>query len=123
MGMSLPALVATAGTDGDHLALRGLFLDGIGNDDAAGGLRLGLDAFDDNAVMQRAEFHLYAPMFLAGEAVRAARTVRAACERNAMFLTSLGTGRRGFGYCQDDARGFERDDTGRTRTCAETRSI
>jgi hypothetical protein len=30
-----------------------------GNDDAAGSLGLGIDALDDNTVVQRAEFHRY----------------------------------------------------------------
>ena len=40
IGMSLPALVAAARADGDDFALLRLFLGGVGNDDAAGGLRL-----------------------------------------------------------------------------------
>ena len=35
-GDELARLVAAAGADGDNLALRGLFLGGVGNDDAAG---------------------------------------------------------------------------------------
>ena len=53
----LAALVAGAGADGDDLALHRLFLGGIGNDDAAGGLGVFLDAAHDDAVMQRAELH------------------------------------------------------------------
>src|SRR3954469_6316778 len=53
----LAGFVASAGTNRDHLALRGLFLDGVGNDDAAGGLFLGLDALDDDAVVKRAKLH------------------------------------------------------------------
>ena len=30
---------------------------GVGNDDAAGRLLLGIDALDDDAVVKRAEFH------------------------------------------------------------------
>src|SRR5258707_3993580 len=43
----LAGLVAATGADGDDLALRGLLFDGIGNDDAAGALLLGIDALDD----------------------------------------------------------------------------
>src|SRR6188474_3942689 len=37
----LAGLVAAPRADGDHFALRGLFIGGVGNDDAAGGLLLG----------------------------------------------------------------------------------
>src|SRR3954449_8243605 len=52
------ALVA-AGTraDGQDLALHGLFLGGVGDDQPALGLRLFLDTLDDDAVVQRTEFH------------------------------------------------------------------
>ncbi len=53
----LAGLVAAAGAHGDNLALRGLFLGGIGNDDAASGLFLGINALDDNAVVKRAKLH------------------------------------------------------------------
>ena len=56
--MILPALVAAAGTDGDDFALRGLLLGGIGDDDAALGFLLGIDALHDHAVVQRAELGL-----------------------------------------------------------------
>ena len=39
----LAALVAGAGADGDDLALHRLFLGGVGNDDAAGGLGVFLE--------------------------------------------------------------------------------
>ena len=42
---------------GIDLAGLGLFLGGIGNDDATGGLVIGLDALDDDAVVKRAELH------------------------------------------------------------------
>ncbi len=58
MGMSLPRLVAAARTDGDDLALRRLLLGGVGNDDAALGLLLGIDAAHDNAVVERAKLGL-----------------------------------------------------------------
>ena len=54
----LAALVAGAGTDGDDLALLRLLLGGVGNDDAALRLLLRLDAADDDAVVQRTEFHI-----------------------------------------------------------------
>src|SRR6187549_1385429 len=46
-----------ARTDGDDLALARLFLGAVGDDDAAGGLFLGLNAADQNAVVQRTECH------------------------------------------------------------------
>src|SRR5271165_903126 len=50
-------LVACARSDGDDLALLRLLLDGVGNDNAAFRLILALDAADDDAVVQRTEFH------------------------------------------------------------------
>ena len=52
----LAGFVAATGADGDDFALRGLLLSGVGNDDAAGGFFLGVDALDDDAVVKRAEF-------------------------------------------------------------------
>src|SRR5215467_5486140 len=60
-GNELARLVAAPWAHRDDLALRGLFLGGVGNDDAAGGLLLGIDALDDDAVVKRAEFHGYPP--------------------------------------------------------------
>src|SRR6202023_2560383 len=51
----LAVLVAAAGADCEDLALRGLLLGGVRNDDAAGGLVLGVDAAHDHAVVQGAE--------------------------------------------------------------------
>src|SRR5882724_3515456 len=48
----LAALVAPARADSDDLALRGLLLDGVRNNDAALGLLVGIDAADDHAVVQ-----------------------------------------------------------------------
>ena len=56
-GDELAALVAGAGADGDDLAFLRLLLGGVGDDDAALGLLLAFDAADDDAVMQRTEFH------------------------------------------------------------------
>src|SRR5271170_5451886 len=53
----LAVVVTAAGTYRHDLALLRLFLHGIGNDDAALGLRLGIDTLDDHAVVQRPEFH------------------------------------------------------------------
>src|ERR1700739_2723346 len=53
----LTGLVATARADGDDFALRGLFLGGIGNDDAAGCFFFGINALNDDAIVKRAEFH------------------------------------------------------------------
>src|SRR5262245_34275438 len=54
----LAGLVAAAGADGDHLALRGLLLGGVGDDDPARGLFFGVDAFDDDAIVERTELRL-----------------------------------------------------------------
>src|SRR3981081_3317294 len=53
----LAALVAATGPDRDHLALLRLFLGGVGNDDAAGGLLLGIDTLEHNAIMKRTKLH------------------------------------------------------------------
>ena len=47
----LAILVAAAGADSDDFALLRLFLDGVGNDDAALRLGVSLDAADDDAVV------------------------------------------------------------------------
>src|SRR3954462_12353841 len=52
----LAGLVAPAGADRDHFALRRLFLGAVGNDDAALGLFFGVDALDHDTVMQRTKF-------------------------------------------------------------------
>ena len=62
-GVELAALVTTARTDRNDLALRGLFLGGVGYDDAAGGLFLGIDALDDDPVVKRAKLHRIPPRF------------------------------------------------------------
>src|SRR5215469_9055254 len=49
-GNELAGLVAATRANGDNLALRGFFLGGIRDDDAARGFLLGLDASDDDAV-------------------------------------------------------------------------
>src|ERR1700674_2107122 len=51
----LAGLVAAPGADGGHLALLGLLARGIRDDDAAGGLLLGIDALHDHPVVQRTE--------------------------------------------------------------------
>src|SRR5882724_8918373 len=53
----LAGLVAAARTHRNHFALRGLFLRGVGNDDATGRLFIGGDALDDDAVVKRTKFH------------------------------------------------------------------
>src|SRR5215469_10698866 len=53
----LAVLIATAGADGDHLALGWLFLGRIGNDNAASSLLFGVDALNHDAVVKRTEFH------------------------------------------------------------------
>src|SRR4051812_7778777 len=49
----LAGLVAAARADGDDLALLGLLLGGVRNDDSALGLFLALETTDDDAVVQR----------------------------------------------------------------------
>src|SRR5215471_16315634 len=51
-GLELAVLAPAAGADGDHLALHGLLLGGVRNDDPAGGLLLLLQAADQDAIMQ-----------------------------------------------------------------------
>src|SRR5579883_2089093 len=53
----LAGLVARARPDRQNLALHRLFLGGVGNDDAAGGLFLGIQPPDDHPVMQGTELH------------------------------------------------------------------
>src|SRR5690606_35226999 len=57
-GDQLARILARTLADRDDLALGGFFLGGIGDDQPALGLFLGLDATDQNAVMQRFESHL-----------------------------------------------------------------
>src|SRR6516165_9203512 len=52
----LAVFVPAAGADRRHFALGGLFLGGVGNDDAALGLFFGVDTPDHDAVMQRTKF-------------------------------------------------------------------
>src|SRR5438105_78220 len=56
-GDQLAGFVAAARADGDDLALGGLLLGGVGNDDAAGRFFLGIDALDDDAVVKRTKLH------------------------------------------------------------------
>src|SRR5262245_66013032 len=60
-GDELAGLVAAARSYRDDLALRGLFLSGVRNDDAACGLLLGIDALDDDAAVKPTEFTGYRP--------------------------------------------------------------
>src|SRR5258706_12761135 len=53
----LAGFVTAARTDCGDFALRGLFLGGVRNDDAALGLFFGFDSLDHETVMQRTEFH------------------------------------------------------------------
>ncbi len=56
-GFTLAGLVAGTRADGDNLALLGLFLRGVGNDDPACCFSFFLDTFHDHAVVQRTKFH------------------------------------------------------------------
>ena len=55
--MRLPLSSTGAGADGDDFAFLRLFLGGVGDDDAAGGFLIFLDAADDHAVAKRTKFH------------------------------------------------------------------
>ena len=56
-GNELAGVIAATRPDGDNLALRGFFLSGVRDDDAAGGFLFGLDAPDDDAVVKRTKLH------------------------------------------------------------------
>ena len=56
-GDALAVVVERAGADGDDFAFLRLLLNGVGDDDAAGGLLILFDAADDHAVAERTEFH------------------------------------------------------------------
>src|SRR6478752_9789832 len=58
--LALFGLGATA--DGDDFAFLRLFLGSVGNDDPAGGLVIGLDAADEDAIMKRPETHINNPL-------------------------------------------------------------
>src|SRR5579872_5807494 len=59
--MPLAVVVARARPDRDHFAFLRLFLGGVGDDDAAGGLFLLLEAADHDAIVQRTELHACLP--------------------------------------------------------------
>src|SRR4029079_10944772 len=56
-GDELAGFVAAAWANSDDFTLGRLLLGGVGNDDAAGRLRLGVDALDDDAVVKRTKLH------------------------------------------------------------------
>ena len=84
IGISLPALVAAAGADGDDFALARLFLGGVGDDDAALGLLFGFDAAHDHAVMQGTKLGL-------GHGLPRRRWSRGLLNKNVRFLKPLST--------------------------------
>src|SRR5215203_904106 len=53
----LAGFVAATRANSDDFALGRLLLGGVGNDDASGRLRLGVDALDDDAVVKRTKLH------------------------------------------------------------------
>src|SRR6059058_4473684 len=57
----LAGFVTPARADRGDFALRGLFLRGVRNNDAASCLLFGVDALDHDAVMKRTEFHWNPP--------------------------------------------------------------
>ena len=62
--MILPALVAAAWTDRDHLSLRRLLFGGIRNDDSTCGLIVGVDTRNHDAVVKRPKLHINPPKCL-----------------------------------------------------------
>src|SRR3954451_18471564 len=60
----LAVVSAGARADRDHFAFLRLFLGGIGNDDPAGSLFIGLDTADEDTVMKRPETHGSEPPLL-----------------------------------------------------------
>src|SRR6185312_1416588 len=56
-GDALARVVQGAGAHGNDFAFLRLLLGGVGDDDAARGLLILLDAADDHAVAERTEFH------------------------------------------------------------------
>jgi hypothetical protein len=54
-GQPVALLVERTGSDGEDLGLVELLNAGLGEEDAAGGLGLGLDALDEDAVQKRSE--------------------------------------------------------------------
>ena len=52
---------SAAGADGEDLALLGLLLGGVGDDQADGGRLLGLVGLDDDAVLERLQVHWCKP--------------------------------------------------------------
>src|SRR4051812_11611497 len=63
-GSDFPSLIAATWTDGDHLSLRRLLFGGIRNDDSTGGLTVGFDARNHDAVVKRPKFHTNPPKYL-----------------------------------------------------------
>ena len=59
--LQLAAFVAGTRTNGEDLAFLGLFLGGVGNDDATGCLLVGFDAPDQDAVVQWTKRHVILP--------------------------------------------------------------
>ena len=55
--MQLSVIAACSGPSGNYLAFHWFFLGGIGDDDAALGLLLFLDATNQHAILQRSKFH------------------------------------------------------------------
>src|SRR5437868_13236814 len=101
-------LVAAARADSHDLALRGLLLGGVGNNDAARGLLLGIDALDDDAVVKRAEFHGYPPKCLLNRRFLKRRPCgkrppKAACSRHSSRRCEpQGVGRKFLALIGDD---------------------
>ena len=63
-GVTVPSSLVAPAPTGDDFALLRLFLGGVGDDDPAGRLFLGLDAADEHAIMERTEGHKKFPLLV-----------------------------------------------------------
>jgi hypothetical protein len=69
----LAAVIARAGADGHNLALLGLFLGSVGDDDTTLRLLFAFKALDDDAVVQGTELHVSSSFGWRGRAIRPPR--------------------------------------------------
>src|SRR5260221_10106486 len=93
--VDLAVLGASARTDREDLTLPRLFLRGVGNDDTARGLRLGVDTADDDAVLQGPKFHgkLLVPTSRRGNGASSNRLMESARQMKSPVAGPLHKGR------------------------------